>query len=72
MDLLWLLYCSLFLMWVVFVSNSALEFYPNERYGCCQEEMGSSGVLNPKVTAFTSFFWAWSRWVSKETKCCFC
>ena len=23
--------------------------------------------LNPKVTVFMSFFWAWSRWVSKET-----
>ncbi|KAF3972472.1 hypothetical protein CMV_004021 [Castanea mollissima] len=30
----------------------AMKYYPNERYGCCQEEMGSSGVLNPKVTAF--------------------
>ena len=29
--------------------------------------MGSSGILYPKVTAFLSFFWAWSRWVSKET-----
>ncbi|KAF3972471.1 hypothetical protein CMV_004021 [Castanea mollissima] len=27
----------------------AMKYYPNERYGCCQEEMGSSGVLNPKA-----------------------
>ena len=79
MEILWLFSCSLFLMWVVFVSNSALVYYSNggwwwrlwieanERYGCCQEEMGSSGVLNPKVTVFMSFFWTWSRWVSKET-----
>ena len=79
MEILWLFSCSLFLMLVVFVSNSALVYYSNgswwwrlwiesnERYGCCQEEMGSSGVLNTKVTVFMSFFWAWSRWVSKET-----
>ncbi|KAK4568803.1 hypothetical protein RGQ29_004282 [Quercus rubra] len=28
--------------------------------------MGSSGVLNPKVTVFMSFFWAWSRWAREE------
>ncbi|KAK9995617.1 hypothetical protein SO802_020303 [Lithocarpus litseifolius] len=43
-----------------------MKYYPNERYGCCQEEMGSSGVLNSKVTAFMSFFRAWSRWVREE------
>jgi hypothetical protein len=68
MELLRLTYSSLFLIWVIFVPYSALQYYlnaswrwrlwieANERYGCCQEEMGSSGIFNfvPKITAFLS------------------
>lgn len=79
MQLLWLTLSSIILMWVVFMAHSALDYCSNaswwrrlwieanERHGCCQEEMGSSGIFYPKITQFYVSL-SKDRWVSKKFK----